>query len=608
MAIAYNNRTHRCGELRTPHTGQMVRLAAWVNSRRDHGGLIFVDLRDHTGVVQLRFNPDHAADAHKIAESLHHEDVIAVEGKVVNRDEWVNPKLATGEIEIEVDAIDVLSRSDPLPFQVNDEFDASEELCLRYRFLHLRRPEMQEIFRLRHRVARAIREYFHENGFVEIETPFLTKSTPEGARDYLVPSRIKAGSFYALPQSPQIFKQLLMVAGYDRYAQIVRCFRDEDLRADRQPEFTQLDMEMAFVQADDVMAEVESCVKRIYQDGLGIDVPTPFPRITEREAMERYGVDRPDTRYGMELHDVTDSVGKSDFKPFRDAIDGGGIIRCLVAKGAETLTRKTLDRLTEDVRGIGASGLPYAKVTKGDNGVQFATGVAKFIQPICGELCAKLGAEPGDVIFFMAGKFADVCKYLHCARTRLAEILEIIPKDKWDLLWVVDFPLMEWDEEEKRWRSTHHPFTAPLDDDVARLDSDPGSVRAKAYDLVLNGVEMAGGSIRIHQRDVQQKIFSLLGISPEEATEKFEFLLEALRFGAPPHGGIAFGFDRWIMMLAQRESLRDVIAFPKTQRAVCPLTNAPGPVADAQLEELYLSVRQPKRTATDAQPRPISEP
>lgn len=591
MAIPYNRRTHRCGELRASNTGQEVRLAGWVNSSRDHGGLTFVDLRDHTGLVQVRFNPDNVADAHATARSLHNEDVIVVEGSVVSRGEWVNPKLATGEIEIEARAIDVLSRSDPLPFQVNDDFDANEDVRLRYRFLHFRRPEMQSVFRLRHRIGRAIREYFHQHDFVEVETPFLTKSTPEGARDYLVPSRVRPGSFYALPQSPQIFKQLLMIGGFDRYAQLVRCFRDEDLRADRQPEFTQLDMEMAFVQRDDVMNMVEGCVQRIFREGIDIEVPVPFPRMTQQESMDRFGIDRPDTRFGLEIQDITDLAKETEFSIFREAIEAGGVVRAIVAPGGDKLTRKVLDGLTGEIQGIGGGGLPYTKVTAGDDGVSFSTGIAKFIKPICGQLCEALGAVAGDVIFFMPGTLADVCKYLHYVRTRLGAILEVIPKDRWDLLWVVDFPLVEWDDEEQRWNSTHHPFTAPVDEDLALLDTDPGKVRDKAYDLVLNGIEMAGGSIRIHQCDVQRKIFSLLGISPEEAEAKFKFLLEALRFGAPPHGGIAFGFDRWAMMLAGADSLREVIAFPKTQRAVCPLTDAPSPVDQVQLDELFIALK-----------------
>lgn len=603
MPIAYNKRSYRCGALRASHVGERVTLAGWVRSSRDHGGLTFIDLRDHTGIVQLRFNPDHVKEAHEIARSVHHEDVIAVEGEVVSRGEWVNPKLATGEVEIEVSAVEILSRSDPLPFQVNEDFDANEDLRLRYRFLDMRRPEVQNIFRLRHRIARAIREYFNDNGFIEIETPFLTKSTPEGARDYLVPSRVQAGTFYALPQSPQIFKQLFMIAGYDRYAQIVRCFRDEDLRADRQPEFTQLDMEMAFVQAEDVMGMVEGCVARIFKEGLGIDMQTPFPRMSEHEAMERFGIDRPDTRFGMELQDVGELVRPAGFKVFNEALDAGGVVKCLVAKGPEPLTRKITDGLTEEIRGVGGRGLPLVKVISGDNGIEFSTGIAKFIQPICKEICVAVGAEPGDTIFFMPGKFAEACKYLHFLRTRLGDILDLIPKNVWNLLWVVDFPAFVWDEEVNRWFSCHHPFTSPRDEDIPLLDTEPGKVRAKAYDLVLNGTEMAGGSIRIHRGDVQQKVFGLLGITPEEAKLKFEYLLDALRFGAPPHGGIAFGLDRWVMLLAGAESLREVIAFPKTQRATCPLTNAPSAVSPQQLEELFLAIKPPPQKKPPPQER-----
>jgi aspartyl-tRNA synthetase len=452
---------------------------------------------------------------------------------------------------------------------------------------------MQSIFRMRSKMGRAIREYFHQNGFVEIETPFLTKSTPEGARDYLVPSRIKPGAFYALPQSPQIFKQLFMVSGFDRYAQIVRCFRDEDLRADRQPEFTQLDMEMAFVQADDVMAMVEGCVQRIFKDTLDLDIKLPFARMTEEEAVTRFGIDRPDTRFGLELHDVTEVIRDLEFVPFREAIDSGGMVKCIVAKDAAALTRKITDGLSDEVRGIGGGGLPLVKVAKGENGLEFATGVAKHLQPVATQLCAQVGAGDGDVIFLMPGTAADVAKYLHHVRTRLGAILDLIPAGRWDLLWVTDFPLFHWDQEEKRWTSIHHPFTAPNDEDLPMLDTDPGKVRSKAYDLVLNGTEMAGGSIRIHQQAVQQKVFSTLGIGPAEAREKFEFLLDALQYGAPPHGGIAFGFDRWAMMLSNSNSLRDVVAFPKTQRAVCPLTNAPSTVDPKQLDELFLKINAP---------------
>ena len=591
MAIAYNKRTHRNGELRAADAGREVVLVGWVHAYRNHGGMVFIDLRDVDGLTQLKFDPQSDPQAFEVGQSLRAEDVVAVRGTVAPRGANINPKLPTGEIEVNVHEVDLLAKTDNPPFEVMDDVEASEDLRLRHRYLDLRRPVLQRVFWLRHRISKAIRDYFDANGFIEIETPFMTKSTPEGARDYLVPSRIQQGSFYALPQSPQIFKQLLMVAGFDRYAQIVRCFRDEDLRADRQPEFTQLDMEMSFVQADDVMEMVEGCVVDIFAKGIGVDVARPFPRMTEAEAMNRFGIDRPDTRFGLELQDVSDIVKETDFRVFTEAVAGGGVVKCIVAPGGDKLTRKVTDGLTEEVKGIGAGGLPLTKVVSGAGGVEFATGVAKFVKPVLRPLCEKVGARPGDVIFFAAGKFADVCKYLHCARTRLADILELIPEGKWNLLWVVDFPLMVWDEQEGRYFSTHHPFTAPRDEDLPLLDTDPGRVRAKAYDLVLNGMEMAGGSIRIHRRDIQGKVFEKLGITEEEAKQKFEHLMEALRYGAPPHGGIAFGLDRWVMSLAGVPSIRDVIAFPKTQRAVCPLTGAPSAVDPAQLAELGIDLR-----------------
>jgi aspartyl-tRNA synthetase len=451
---------------------------------------------------------------------------------------------------------------------------------------------MQATFRLRHKLGKTIRDFFDEEGFVEIETPFLTKSTPEGARDYLVPSRVQPGTFYALPQSPQIFKQLFMVAGFDRYAQIVRCFRDEDLRGNRQPEFTQLDMEMSFVKREDVMDVVARCAQRIFKNVLNVDIEVPLPTMTYAEAMDRFGIDRPDTRFGLEIQDVTHIVRGTDFSVFKSAIEGGGVVRCIVApQTAETLTRKITDGLTEEIKGIGGGGLPLTKVVTESGSTAFSTGVAKFVQPFCSALCEQLGAKPGDTIFFMPGRYKDVCKYLHYARTRLGNILDLIPANRWDLLWVIDFPIVEWNEDENRWDSTHHPFTAPVDEDIPLLDSDPGKVRDQAYDLVLNGEEMAGGSIRIHRQEVQKKIFTLLGVSDAEAKLKFTHLLEALKFGAPPHGGIAFGFDRWAMKLSNHASLRDVIAFPKTQRAVCPLTSAPSEVADKQLAELGIDLR-----------------
>ncbi len=591
MAVAYNKRTHRCGSLRAEHVGKEVTLAGWVQARRDHGGMVFVDLRDHEGLTQLKFDPDTAPEAHEVARHLHGEDVIAVNGTVATRGSNINPKLPTGEIEVIVRELDLLNKTAPTPFVIEDDTDANEELRLRYRYLDLRRPSMQRVFQMRAKLAKTIRDFFAEEGFVEIETPFLTKSTPEGARDYLVPSRVQPGEFYALPQSPQIFKQLYMIAGFDRYAQIVRCFRDEDLRGNRQPEFTQLDMEMAFVKRDEVMEIVDRCVRRIFKDCLDVDVELPLKRMSYAEAMERFGIDRPDTRFGMELHNVTELFRETDFTLFKSAIEAGGMIKCLVAPGGESLTRKVIDGLTDELRGIGAGGLPYAKVTRSGGGRQLASGVAKFVQPVAEQLCEKVGAGPGDAIFFMPGTFKDVCKYLHYLRTRLADILEVIPPNRWDLLWVIDFPTLEWNEDENRWDSPHHPFTAPFDEDIPLLDTDPGKVRSQAYDLVLNGEEMAGGSVRIHRQDVQKKIFGLLNISEEEAHLRFEHLLEALQYGAPPHGGIAFGFDRWVMKLTRHASIRDVIAFPKTLKAVCPLTGAPSEVGEDQLKELGIDVR-----------------
>lgn len=602
MAIAYNKRTHKNGELRKEHVAQQVLLVGWAQNYRDLGGMAFIDLRDHTGITQVKFNPQTDPDAHKIAGTIRREDVIAVQGVVAERGDNVNPKLPTGEIEVEGKNVEILSKSDTPPFDISDDIDVSEDTRLRHRVLDLRRTKMQNTLRLRHRLAKAIRDYFDSQGFIEIETPVLGKSTPEGARDYLVPSRVYPGKFYALPQSPQIYKQLFMMAGFDRYCQIVRCFRDEDLRADRQPEFTQVDLEMAFVQVDDVLEVVEGVVKAMFKSGIGVDIPTPFPRMSYHEAMDRFGIDRPDLRYGLELKDITELAAKTDFKVFTDATKAGGVVKCIVVEGGAEMTRKVTDALTDELRGVGAGGLPLTKVIKSDAGEpELSTGVAKFLQPHCADLLAATGAKIGDAIFFMPGSYADVCKHLHHTRTRLAEILDLIPKNQWNLLWVVDFPTFEWSEQDKRYYSLHHPFTAPRDEDIPLLDTDPGKVIAKAYDLTLNGIEMAGGSIRIHRRDVQSKVFQLLGISEAEAHEKFEYLLDALRFGAPPHGGIAMGFDRWVMLLAEQESLRDVIAFPKTQRAVCPLTGAPGEVSDAQLVELGVDYRPEIKAKRSAQ-------
>lgn len=590
--IAYNKRSYYCGQLRESHVGQEVTLAGWVHHSRDFGGLIFIVLRDYTGQVQLRFDPEPNRELYALAHGLKSEDVIAVEGDVASRGANANPNMPTGAVEILVRRCDILSRSETPPLEINDEVDASEEMRLKHRYLDMRRPKMQRIFRVRHRIAKTIRDFFDENHFVEIETPYLTKSTPEGARDYLVPSRIRPGSFYALPQSPQIFKQLFMIAGFDRYAQIVRCFRDEDLRADRQPEFTQLDMEMSFVQPEDVMTMVEGCVQRIFKAVLDMEIKLPLPRMPESEAVERFGTDRPDLRYGLELRDVTAEVREVDFRVFKESLATGGRVKAIVAPGAGgTLTRKITDGLNEELQGIGAGGLPLVKVDAGEGGPTFSTGIAKFLAPFADSLCRKLNAKPGDMVFFMPGTPQGVAKHLSYLRGRLAEILGLIPKNEWNLLWVVDFPLLTWDEEERRWFSTHHPFTAPRDEDLHLLESTPEKARSKAYDLVLNGTEMAGGSIRIHNRDVQKKVFSILGISEEEAQLRFSFLMDALRYGAPPHGGIAFGLDRWVMLLSAQESLRDVIAFPKTTKAACPLTGAPAPVSEAQLRELGLRLK-----------------
>ncbi len=592
MAIPYNRRTHKNGELRKQDEGKEVILVGWAQNYRDLGGMAFIDVRDYSGITQVKFNPQTDPVSHKLAGTIRREDVIAVRGEVIPRGENVNPKLPTGEIEVAGHELDILSKAETPPFDVSDEIDAGEDTRLRYRVIDLRRPKMQKLMRLRHRLAKAARDYFDEQGFVEIETPVLGKSTPEGARDYLVPSRVYQGKFFALPQSPQLYKQMLMMAGFDRYCQIVRCFRDEDLRADRQPEFTQIDLEMAFVQVDDVLDCIEGSVQRMFKEGIGVDVTPPFPRMTYREAMDRFGIDRPDMRFGLELQDISSIAAKTEFSVYREALEGGGVVKCIVVKGGSTMTRKETDGLTDELKGVGAGGLPLTKVVAGQSGRgELSTGVAKFLQPVCDELLAVTGAEPGDLIFTMPGSYADVSKYLHHLRSILGERLGLIQQDQWNLLWVVDFPLLEWDEESGRWFSLHHPFTAPRDEDLELLDTDPGKVLSKAYDLTLNGIELGGGSIRIHQAQVQSKIFSLLGLSTEEAHEKFEFLLDALKYGAPPHGGLALGFDRIAMLLGGCSSLRDVIAFPKTQRAVCPLTNAPGDIADEQLVELGIDYR-----------------
>jgi len=593
VAIAYNKRTCDCGTLRSSDIGKNIILAGWVNNYRDHGdNLVFIDLRDRGGITQCRFNVDTDPDATKIARTLRKEDVIAVRGEVISRGENVNPKLATGEIEVSIHEVDILNKSLTPPFEVVDHVEANEDLRLKYRFLDLRRRPMQEAMMIRHRLLQAFRKFFYGEDFVEVETPILTKSTPEGARDYLVPSRVSTGEFYALPQSPQLFKQLLMISGYDRYMQIARCFRDEDLRADRQPEFTQVDLEMAFVDVDDVLDVTERSLAYAWKEVLGIDVPVPFKRVDYDEVMRDYGIDRPDLRFDMKLIDITEVAHKTEFKIFHNAIETGGVVKAICLPGGGEMTRKETDGLTAEMQGIGAGGLPLCKIAKGQDGKpELQTGIAKFFPgDTAGELIQAMKANIGDIIFFAAGSFADVSKYLAWLRTTLAERRGLIPENQWEFLWVVNMPMFEWDEEEKRWFAMHHPFTMPLDEHLDKLQSDPGAVRAKSYDVVLNGSELGGGSIRIHRQDVQDLIFRLLGISEEEAHRKFEHLLNALKYGAPPHGGLALGLDRIAMMLAGTDNIRDVIAFPKTQKAFCPLTECPSPVDQKQLNELGIDL------------------
>ena len=587
--LAGLKRTHKCGELRLEHVGSQVTVMGWAQSYRNLGGLIFVGLRDRSGIVQVVFNAEQDKKIFEKADTIRNEFVLAVVGEVMSRDkEAINDKVPTGMIEIRATELRILSKAETPPIYIEEDSNVREEVRLKYRYLDLRRPDMQRLIELRHRVCKIVRDYYDQNGFLEIETPMLTKSTPEGARDYLVPSRVHPGHFYALPQSPQLYKQLLMLSGMDRYLQIVKCFRDEDLRADRQPEFTQIDLEMSFVNVDDVLEINEGLMKVIFKEILGIDLKTPFRRMTYQEAMDRFGSDKPDTRFGFELVDLSDIVKNCGFKVFTDAVAGGGSVRAINCKGgAPRLSRRDLDSLVDFVKTYKAKGMAWITVEENE----LKSSITKFLsEDEISAILEKMDAEPGDILMFVADKNEVVYDALGNLRLEVARRFDMLKKDEYDLLWVTEFPLFEYNEDEGRYVAKHHPFTMPMDEDIPLLTTEPQKVRAKAYDMIFNGNEVGGGSLRIFNTELQQQMFEALGFTKEEAWEQFGFLMNAFRYGTPPHGGMAYGLDRLVMLLAGRDSIRDVIAFPKVKDASELMTETPGTVSQKQLDELYLSL------------------
>ena len=585
------HRSHRCTEVSSANIGETVTVMGWVQKRRNLGSLIFIDLRDRSGILQLVFNEETVgAEGYAKAESLRSEFVIAVTGKVEKRSAAVNENLKTGDIEIIATDIRILSESETPPFQIEENSQTKDEIRLKYRYLDLRRPDIQRNLMLRSKVAYLMRDFMMREGFLEIETPMLCKSTPEGARDYLVPSRVHPGHFYALPQSPQIYKQLLMCSGYDRYFQIARCFRDEDLRADRQPEFTQADMELSFVDVEDVLDVNERLLQFVFKEAIGVDIQLPLPRMPWQEAMDRFGSDKPDTRFGMELQDVSDVVKGCGFSVFTGAIEAGGSVRGINAEGQAAMPRKKIDKLVEFAKGYGAKGLAYLAVNEDGT---YKSSFAKFMtEEELKALVDAMGGKAGDLLLFAADKNKIVWNVLGALRLELAKELELLDENQYNFLWVTEFPLLEWDEEDNRFVAVHHPFTMPMDEDLDKIDTDPGAVRAKAYDIVLNGTELGGGSVRIHQNHIQEKMFEVLGFSKERAHEQFGFLLDAFKYGVPPHAGLAYGLDRMVMHMVHADSIRDVIAFPKVKDASCLMTQAPGTVDEKQLEELSIKTTE----------------